>query len=54
MTFSTDSILGCLIGGAIGDAIGAAAEGCHVVPPFADLVHRPWSITDDTPIDAAY
>ena len=46
--FSTDAILGCLVGGAIGDALGAAAEGRRAIPPFAELVRGPWSVTDDT------
>jgi ADP-ribosylglycohydrolase len=52
-SFSADAILGCLIGGAMGDAIGAAAEGRRVPPPFADLARGPWSITDDTQLTLA-
>lgn len=52
-SFSTDAILGCLLGGAIGDAIGSAAEGRKVIPPFSDLVRAPWSITDDTQLTLA-
>lgn len=51
--FSTEAILGCLIGGAIGDAIGSAAEGRKVIPSFADLVRDSWSITDDTQLTLA-
>jgi ADP-ribosylglycohydrolase len=52
-TFLSESILGCLIGGAIGDAIGSAEEGCQIVPPFADLLSQPWNITDDTQLTLA-
>jgi ADP-ribosylglycohydrolase len=53
MPFSTDAILGCLLSGAIGDAIGSAAEGRNVIPPFVDLVRAPWRITDDTQLTLA-
>jgi ADP-ribosylglycohydrolase len=51
--FSTDAILACLVGGAIGDALGASAEGRRVIPPFAELVRGPWSVTDDTQLTLA-
>lgn len=48
-----EQILGCLLGGAIGDALGSAAEGQTDPPPFADLLAGPWALTDDTQLTLA-
>lgn len=46
-----DRILGCLFGGAIGDAFGSAYEGYS--PPI-DFTHpREWQISDDTQLTLA-
>jgi ADP-ribosylglycohydrolase len=41
-----NSILGCIVGGAIGDAYDSFYEGRMGIVPMDD--HAPWSITDDT------
>lgn len=50
---SNDHILGCLLGGALGDAIGSAAEGRADPPPFAELLAGRWAVTDDTQLTLA-
>ena len=51
---AVDSILGCIVGGAIGDAVGAAFEGAESVPP-ADvwLTDNSRRLTDDTQLTLA-
>src|SRR5580658_982572 len=46
-----DSIRGCLLGGAIGDAFGSAYEG-QAAPVRMDD-NSPWSLTDDTQLTLA-
>jgi ADP-ribosyl-[dinitrogen reductase] hydrolase len=48
-----DSILGCIVGGAIGDAAGAAFEGTQY-PSDLSLMDRPvWRLSDDTQLTLA-
>jgi ADP-ribosylglycohydrolase len=47
--FSSDAILGCLIG----DAIGSSVEGGQTIPPFAELVRHRHTVTDDTQLTLA-
>ena len=46
-----DQILGCLLGGAIGDAFGGPYEGLASPLPVPDS--RPWRISDDTQLTLA-
>ena len=46
-----DRIVGCLIGGAIGDAMGSAYEGVSSPIQFDDSLN--WGITDDTQLTLA-
>lgn len=47
-----DAILGCLLGGAIGDAAGSSCEGlAHVAP--GEWRHAKWRLTDDTQLTLA-
>ena len=48
-----DKILGCIIGGAIGDCLGAAAEGVQNPPLISQIDAAPWRITDDTQLTLA-
>jgi ADP-ribosylglycohydrolase len=48
-----DAVVGCLLGGAIGDALGAFVEGCQQIPSFADIFHQSWHLTDDTQLTLA-
>ncbi len=46
-----DAILGCLLGGGIGDACGSSFENG---PPSGDsILDRPWTLTDDTALTLA-
>lgn len=47
-----DSILGCIVGGAIGDAAGAAFEG-QGNTPFENWRNADWYLTDDTQLTLA-
>jgi ADP-ribosylglycohydrolase len=47
-----DRILGCIVGGAIGDAAGAAFEGSSD-PGTARLFESDWQLTDDTQMTLA-
>jgi ADP-ribosylglycohydrolase len=47
-----DSVLGCLVGGAIGDAAGAAAEGLSA-SPAGPAPAGAWRLTDDTQLTLA-
>jgi ADP-ribosyl-[dinitrogen reductase] hydrolase len=47
----TDRIHGCLLGGAIGDAMGGPFEGMRGPLQYRDL--SPWSISDDTQLTLA-
>ena len=46
-----DQVLGCLLGGAIGDAFGGPYEGLASPDPAPDS--RPWRISDDTQLTLA-
>ncbi len=46
-----ERILGCIVGGAIGDALGSAVEG--QTPPFEFPISRPWRLSDDTQLTLA-
>ncbi len=46
-----DRILGCLIGGGIGDAFGSAYEGQS--PPIDFTKNREWQLSDDTQLTLA-
>ncbi|MCA9213763.1 MAG: ADP-ribosylglycohydrolase family protein [Planctomycetales bacterium] len=46
-----DRIVGCLLGGALGDAIGAQFEGCPRAPDFE--IPSELQITDDTQLTLA-
>jgi ADP-ribosylglycohydrolase len=48
-----ETILGCIAGGAIGDAAGAAFEGAIVEAGPQALVSRDWHLTDDTQLTLA-
>jgi ADP-ribosyl-[dinitrogen reductase] hydrolase len=48
-----DSILGCIVGGAIGDAAGAAFEGTHGLPAATVRHAEDWRLTDDTQLTLA-
>jgi ADP-ribosyl-[dinitrogen reductase] hydrolase len=49
-----DSILGCIVGGAIGDAAGAAFEGATSDPARTEtLADLDWHLTDDTQLTLA-
>src|SRR5581483_1243360 len=48
-----DAILGCIVGGAIGDAAGAAFEGREAGSPVASLFEVDWRLTDDTQLTLA-
>lgn len=52
-TFTSDQMLGCLVGGALGDAIGSAVEGCSIIPPYSEILNRIWTVTDDTQLTLA-
>ena len=45
-----EALLGCVIGGAIGDAAASAFEGtlCRDLPKEFQLLNHSWEITDDT------
>lgn len=51
MTAKTDKILGCILGGAIGDCLGIPYEG--KAPPFEIDYQRHWNISDDTQLTLA-
>ncbi len=46
---SHEQILGCLLGGAIGDAWGSTAEGAGI----GAAISQPWHLTDDTQLTIA-
>src|SRR5580698_447065 len=46
-----NSVRGCLLGGAIGDAFGSAYEGA--APPVEIDEQAPWVLTDDTQLTLA-
>jgi ADP-ribosylglycohydrolase len=48
-----DSILGCIVGGAIGDAAGAAFEGMPGCSVDVALQGAGWQLTDDTQLTLA-
>lgn len=48
-----DAVLGCIVGGAIGDAAGAAFEGLPVGPAPRPLRSLDWYLTDDTQLTLA-
>jgi ADP-ribosyl-[dinitrogen reductase] hydrolase len=48
-----DAILGCIVGGAIGDASGAVFEGSPDGPASATLNSVDWHLTDDTQLTLA-
>jgi ADP-ribosyl-[dinitrogen reductase] hydrolase len=48
-----DAILGCIVGGAIGDAAGAAFEGSSDAPASRMLSSADWRLTDDTQLTLA-
>lgn len=48
-----DAILGCIVGGAIGDAAGAAFEGKQAAPTVPILSNADWRLTDDTQLTLA-
>src|SRR5262245_7272628 len=48
-----DMILGCIAGGAIGDAAGAVFEGASIGTGPLPLVRRDWHLTDDTQLTLA-
>jgi ADP-ribosyl-[dinitrogen reductase] hydrolase len=51
MHFSKNQILGCIVGGAIGDAMGGPYEG-QIGPVSVDF-SRPWALSDDTQLTLA-
>lgn len=51
MNFTEDQILGCIIGGAIGDALGGPYEGQAGQVTVDDS--RPWVLSDDTQLTLA-
>lgn len=51
MSRDEDHVLGCLLGGALGDAIGGPYEGR--IPPFAIDLDGPWRLSDDTQLTLA-
>ena len=51
MTFTVDQFRGCLIGGAMGDALGNAYEGRP--GPIPIDWDRPWRLSDDTQLTLA-
>jgi ADP-ribosyl-[dinitrogen reductase] hydrolase len=48
-----DAILGCIVGGAIGDAAGAAFEGVQDSSAVPKLCSADWRLTDDTQLTLA-
>jgi ADP-ribosylglycohydrolase len=50
---TVDAVLGCIIGGAIGDAAGAAWEGVDRDSLSRPLVTLDWQLTDDTHLTLA-
>jgi ADP-ribosylglycohydrolase len=48
-----DSILGCIVGGSIGDAAGAAFEGTSEIPVALTLASPEWRLPDDTQLTLA-
>src|SRR4051794_25847966 len=48
-----DAILGCIVGGAIGDAAGAANEGKEAGPLIPTILSDDWRLTDDTQLTLA-
>jgi ADP-ribosylglycohydrolase len=48
-----DRVLGCLVGGAIGDAFGSAFEGQSNLTSVLLGDERPWHLTDDTQLTLA-
>src|SRR5262249_21927318 len=48
-----DAILGCIVGGAIGDAAGAAFENKPEGPRTPTLAQSDWRLTDDTQLTLA-
>lgn len=46
-----DRVLGCLLGGAIGDAIGGPYENRR--PPFSVAIDHEWRLSDDTQLTLA-
>jgi ADP-ribosylglycohydrolase len=49
----TDAILGCIVGGAIGDAAGSQFEGSDQQPALPELLAADWRLTDDTQMTLA-
>lgn len=49
----SDRVLGCLVGGAIGDAFGSTFEGQSQIGPDELRDDRPWHLTDDTQLTLA-
>lgn len=47
-----DRVLGCIVGGAIGDAAGSYFEGSDTIDR-EDWLDKPWQITDDTQLTLA-
>lgn len=47
----TDPVLGCLLGGALGDALGGPYENKKL--PFAVTLDREWRLSDDTQLTIA-
>jgi ADP-ribosyl-[dinitrogen reductase] hydrolase len=48
-----DTILGCIVGGALGDGAGAACEGAQHMPEGLDWRSAEWQLTDDTQLTLA-
>jgi ADP-ribosyl-[dinitrogen reductase] hydrolase len=48
-----DAILGCIVGGAIGDAAGATFEGAPPGQSSLELIGSDWHLTDDTQLTLA-
>jgi ADP-ribosylglycohydrolase len=51
MTRKTDRLIGCIVGGAIGDGLGSAYEGKDA--PFDVKLDVEWRLTDDTQLSLA-
>lgn len=50
--FYSERVLGCIVGGAIGDAAGSAFENSDTLD-CANWLARPWRLTDDTQLTLA-
>src|SRR5262245_12518098 len=48
-----DSVVGCLVGGALGDAAGAAFEGAQAASVSLLSAAEDWRLTDDTQLTLA-